>query len=191
MKRLLAASLVALVWLRKGKYEPAALTFVLVFGFVQAAAISLGGLQFSRDGLKNVLVVAQVALSLLLLVGAGLFLRSLRNATAIDAGLNTESVLLASVNPDLNGYAPPEIANFYHQLEERLRELPGVRAVGASEAALLSGDFSSVGLIVPGQPLPPSGPARGILAPGVAGKPVLGVGGRKARWPIPSPFRAI
>jgi len=57
----------------------------------------------------------------------------------------SESVLLASVNPELSGYSPPEIANFYHQLEERLRELPGVRAVGASEAALLSGDSSSVG----------------------------------------------
>ena len=47
---------------------------------------------------------------------------------AIDAGLNTESVLLASVNPELSGYGPSEIANFYHQLEERLRDLPGVRA---------------------------------------------------------------
>jgi predicted permease len=119
--------------------------------------------------LKNALVVAQVALSLLLLVGAGLFLRSLRNAAAIDAGLNTESVLLASVNPELSGYSPPEIANFYHQLEERLRELPGVRAVGASEAALLSGESSSVGLTVPGRPLPPSGPARGILMNRIGG----------------------
>jgi predicted permease len=110
----------------------------------------------------RVLVISQVALSLLLIIGAGLFLRTLRNVVAIDAGLNTEGVLLTSINPELNGYMPPQIVNFYRQLEARLGEEPGVRAVATSEAAVLSGDFSSVGLIVPGHPRP-SGPARGIL----------------------------
>jgi predicted permease len=122
-----------------------------------------------RLELRKVLVISQVALSLLLLVAAGLFLRSLRNAVAIDAGLNTENVLLASMNPDLNGYPRDHIENFYQQLLARLRDLPGVRAVGMSEMALLSGGYSNVGMIVAGRPLPPPGQERGILLNKIGG----------------------
>jgi predicted permease len=114
-----------------------------------------------RFDLRTALVIAQVALSLLLLVGAGLFLRSLRNAAAIDVGLNTENVLMASVNPELNGYSRSQVAAFYGQLMARLRDQPGVRAVGMSQAALLSGDYSQIGMTVPGRPDPPGG--RSIL----------------------------
>jgi predicted permease len=127
--------------------------------------------------LRKALVVSQVALSLLLLVGAGLFLRSLRNTAAIDAGLNTENVLLASMNPELNGYAPGHTENFYRQLVARLRDLPGVRSVGLSEAALLSGEYSSVGLIVSGRPLPPRGADRGILLNKIEGDFFQAAGG--------------
>src|SRR5262249_53395608 len=122
-----------------------------------------------RFELRKTLVVAQVALSLLLLVGAGLFLRSLRNAFAIDVGLNTEHVLLASMNPDLNGYMPERVENFYQQLLTRLRDLPGVKAVAVAQMPLLSGGYNQVGMIVAGRPLPPSGPERGILLNKIGG----------------------
>jgi predicted permease len=110
-----------------------------------------------RFGLRRLLVVAQVALSLLLLVGAGLFLRSLRNAASIRTGLTTGGVLMASVNPRLNGYTPAQIGNFYQQLETHLRDTAGVREVGMSEVPLLSGSFNAVGLRVPGRPDGPQG----------------------------------
>jgi predicted permease len=74
---------------------------------------------------------------------------------------------MASMNPALSGYTLPQIANFYRQLEARAREIPGVRAVGLSESAVLSGDWSGVGLKVPGQP-PPAG-GNGILLNKVGG----------------------
>ncbi len=135
------------------------------------------GAALGRFGLRQALVISQVALSLLLLVGAGLFLRSLRNAVAIDVGLNTESVLLASMNPDLNGYTPASVASFYRQLAARLRELPGVRAVALSEVAMLSGDYFSVGLIVPGRPPLPPGPDRGVMLNQIEGDFFQAAGG--------------
>jgi predicted permease len=114
-----------------------------------------------RYGLRKLLVVAQVALSLLLLAGAGLFVRSLENIKAVDSGMHVESVLLASVNPALNGYTPPQVRNFFQQLVERVEALPGVRSAALVEAPLLSGDYSMVGMRVPGRPDPPKG--RSIL----------------------------
>jgi predicted permease len=122
-----------------------------------------------RFELRRALVVSQVALSLLLLVGAGLFLRSLRNAVVIDVGLNTENVLLASMSPDLSGYPPELVGNFYQQLLARLRDLPGVKAVGMAQMPLLSGGYNMVGMIVPGRPLPPLGRDRGILVNKIGG----------------------
>ena len=122
-----------------------------------------------RFDLRSALAASQMALSLLLLVGAGLFLRSLRNVVAVDAGLKTESVLLASVDPSLNGYTPQQVGNFYRELRSRVGALPGVQNVALVEIPLLSGAFSSVGMIVPGRPLAPPGPGRGILINTVGG----------------------
>jgi len=106
---------------------------------------------------RQSLVVAQVALSMLLLVGSGLFLQSLRNVAKLRIGLDTDNVLMASMNPALSGYTQPQVADFYRQLEARLHEIPGVRAVGLSEVALLSGGWNGVGLMVPGRPVPAGG----------------------------------
>src|SRR5207244_2069678 len=114
-----------------------------------------------RFALGKVLVIAQVALSLMLLVGAGLFIRTLENVKAIDAGIRVENVLLASMDPRLNGYTPAQLKNFYQQLLERIRALPGVSSAGLAEAPLLSGNYSMVGMRVPGRPDPPHG--RSIL----------------------------
>lgn len=104
-----------------------------------------------RFELRKALVVAQVALSLLLLVGAGLFLTTLRNVAAIDIGMNTKNVLMASMHPELNGYTSARVINFYQQLMPRLRDLPGVQAVGGSAQPLLSGSYMQVGMKVPGK----------------------------------------
>jgi len=114
-----------------------------------------------RFGFGKLLVIAQVALSLMLLVGAGLFIRTLQNVKAIDAGVRVENVLLASMDPALNGYTPAQVKSFYQQLLERVKVLPGVSSAGLAQAPLLSGDYSMVGLRVPGRPDPPQG--RSIL----------------------------
>ncbi len=119
--------------------------------------------------LGKFLVVSQVTLSLLLLVTAGLFLRSLRNAANVNAGINTENVVQATLNPALNGYPPGQITNFYRQLQARLQSLPGVESVATTAYPLLSGTSNGAGLIVPGRPLPPDYHDRAILMNFVGG----------------------
>jgi predicted permease len=117
----------------------------------EGASLSAGP---RRVDLGKVLVVSQVTLSLLLLVGAGLFLRSLRNATNVDAGVNTENVVQASMNPDLSGYPPAQLTSFYRQLQLRLQNLDGVEAVATTAYPFFSGTLNGAGLLVPGRPAP-------------------------------------
>lgn len=107
-----------------------------------------------RIDFGRALVVSQVTLSMMLLVGAGLFLRSLRNATTLDAGVNTENVVQASMNPELNGYPPTQLTGFYRQLQLRLQNLDGVESVATTAFPLLSGTYDGAGLLVPGRPAP-------------------------------------
>src|SRR4030095_14717845 len=79
-----------------------------------------------RPKLRNLLVVTQVALSLMLLVSAGLLVKSLRNAQAMNPGFRTDHLLMASVNVGLHGYDEARGRRFYKQLGERLQSLPGV-----------------------------------------------------------------
>ena len=79
-------------------------------------------------GLRKALVAGQVALSLLLLIGAGLFVRSLRNLKDLDPGFRTKNLLTFSVDPTLNGYAPERTLQFYRQLKENLDSIPGVES---------------------------------------------------------------
>ena len=104
----------------------------------------------SRSALSRALVVAQVALSLVLLVTAGLFLRSLGTATNVDKGFDPDNLLLASVDPGLQGYDRARSEVFYHRLVERLRALPGVKAVGLGEMVQLSAGNQQRGIDVPG-----------------------------------------
>ena len=89
-----------------------------------------------RFSLRNLLVIAQVALSLVLLVGAGLFVRSLGKLQALDVGFRPERMLVASLDPSLHGYDRAKGRELYRTLLERVRSLPGVRA--ASLAATVS-----------------------------------------------------
>ena len=91
-----------------------------------------------RFSLRNALVVVQVALSLVLLVGAGLFLRSLGNASSIDIGMKPDNVLLMAVDPKLHQYSREKTQQFLQQLRERVSTLPGVRSVSFVDSIPLS-----------------------------------------------------
>ena len=91
-------------------------------------------------GLRKALVVAQVALSLLLLIGAGLFLQSLSNLKGLNPGFDTENLLSFAVNPTINGYTIERSREFYRQLTERLQQIPGVSGVTLAVMPLLDGN---------------------------------------------------
>ncbi|HUO36138.1 MAG TPA: ABC transporter permease [Candidatus Acidoferrum sp.] len=100
-----------------------------------------------RQFARNTLVAAQVAGSLLLLVVAGLFTRSLGNAQRVDLGFNPDHVLNLSLSPDEVGYKDPQAREFYRELLTRVRALPGV--VSASEAfSVPMGAISSADQII-------------------------------------------
>jgi predicted permease len=102
---------------------------------------SVGSRQRSR--LRNALVIAQVALSMLLLVGAGLFVRSLRVSQRVDPGFNPHGLLVASYNLFPNGYTPETGRIFHERLVRRLQAEPGVRAVGLAARLPLGFEGSS------------------------------------------------
>ena len=90
-----------------------------------------------RNRLRGLLVVAQVAISLLLLVGAGLFLRSLRAQQAVDPGFDTENLLTFRVRPAADRYDPAAARRFYADLQERVGRLPGVESVSVAQLVQL------------------------------------------------------
>jgi predicted permease len=92
----------------------------------------------SRSLLSKSLVVAQVSLSLLLLIGAGLLIRTLRNLQQVETGFNTRNLLLFSVDPNLVGYEDERLATLYQQMSERIEAVPGVSSVTFSQLPLLS-----------------------------------------------------
>jgi predicted permease len=91
-----------------------------------------------RSLLSRGLVVVQVALSLLLLIGAGLFVRTLLNLQRVDPGFNTQNLLLFDVEPALVGYKDDKLRQIYAQIGERLESVPGVQGVTFSRMPLLS-----------------------------------------------------
>jgi predicted permease len=84
----------------------------------------------SRSRASKGLVVAQMALSIVLLVSAGLFLRDLRNATTVDKGFVSDNVLIATLAPGLQGYDRARSEQLYRRVRETLTALPTVKAVG-------------------------------------------------------------
>jgi predicted permease len=84
---------------------------------------------FRRFSLRNIIVVVQVAISLVLLISAALFVRSLQKMQGVDPGFKTENAFLMSVDLDLQGYTKAKGRDFYRQLTERLKTLPGVQDV--------------------------------------------------------------
>ncbi len=132
-----------------------ALTFVtgIVFGLLPALRASRpdpwttlkdtmgsiagsGGSLFLRKGL----VTAQVALSFLLLFGAGLFVRSLQNLKGTDPGVSLDNLVTFQLAPALSGYSDDRASIFYRDLRDRLRATPGVQSAAVATVPILSGD---------------------------------------------------
>jgi predicted permease len=91
-------------------------------------------------GLRKSLVVAQVTLSLLLLVGAGLFIRSLQNLKGLDPGFQTKNLLTFAFDPPLNGYKPERSRQILRQVYENLNALPGVESASLAIMAIMEGN---------------------------------------------------
>jgi predicted permease len=103
-----------------------------------------------RLGLGKWLVVMQVALSMVVLAGAGLLLRTLNKLHSIDPGFDTRNILLFSINPELAGYSKKQISGLYANLQTRLAALPGVANASYSSHAILDGGLSTEDVRVEG-----------------------------------------
>jgi predicted permease len=140
----------------------AAVATAIVFGVIPALQISRGALapqqgdsrlaqsDMSPRRFRGALVLLQIALSLPLLIGAGLFLHSLRNLKTIAPGFDKNRVILASLNPSLNGYSAERTRTIYDELLSRARALPGVRSAALATGVVLSGGWDQINVKVEG-----------------------------------------
>jgi predicted permease len=101
--------------------------------------------------LSKGLIVTQVALSLLLLVGAGLFIRTLYNLQRVNLGFNPENLLVFTLKPEQGGYKDERLVQFYQQLFARLDHLPGVRAATFGKVALIANENWFYDFLLPGE----------------------------------------
>src|SRR5580692_4771012 len=99
----------------------------------EAAAVVGGG----HSGLRKSLVIAQVTLSLLLLIGAGLFTRSLGNLRNLGPGFPAQNLVGFEIDPSFSGYSVPRMKVFYPQLLESLASIPGVQSTGLASVRIL------------------------------------------------------
>jgi putative ABC transport system permease protein len=111
-----------------------------------------------RRRLRETLVVAELALALVMLIGAGLLMNSFLKLRAIDPGFNPRNLLTMTLSlAGASQYVGPAREAFYHQLEDRLRALPGVESASAINHLPLAGDWWGTPLTIEGRPLPPPG----------------------------------
>jgi predicted permease len=96
------------------------------------------------------LVTAQIALSMTLLVAAGLFVRSLANVSRVDLGLETAGMVTFGISPELNGYEPEQSRMLFERLERELAAIPGVTGVTASMVPVLAGSSWGTDVAVQG-----------------------------------------
>jgi putative ABC transport system permease protein len=113
----------------------------------QAGSVAGGG---GQARFRKVLVAAQTGLSLLLMVGAGLFARSLYNLKNQDMGFRTDHLLAFEINPKLNGYTNAQIFSLYDRLVGQVNSEPGVRAVTCSRMGLIADSNSGSNITVAG-----------------------------------------
>jgi putative ABC transport system permease protein len=144
---------------------------VLLFNFVLAILVSLlfslapihlfwrpdltpaltthaGGIGRSALGLRRVLVVAQISLSFLLVVGAGLLTRTLLNLKSVPVGFATDHLVTFSIDTGLAGYEPDHTEQIYHQILDNVSQLPGVRSVTATNDPELANSDSGANITI-------------------------------------------
>ena len=137
----------------------------LLFGVVpavRATSVDLAGamkessrsVTGGRTWLSKGLLVLQVAMSLVLLIGAGLFLRTLNNLRSVDVGFNANNLLMFRINPLASRYEADRIGPLRTRTTDVLTALPGVQSVAFTRMTLLSGGQSITGMFVPGQTQP-------------------------------------
>ena len=130
----------------------------LVPAWITSRPLLIGSLKgedaMARPGrrltLRNVLVVAQIAMSLVLLCATGLFLRSLQRATGIDIGFRSRNVVMLSVDPRVHGYTPERTTQFLTNLREQAATIPGVISAAETDSIPLSGGHRSDGFHMAG-----------------------------------------
>jgi predicted permease len=144
-----------------------------------AAAASSGSLgqRGSRAPLGKLLIVGQVALSVVLLVGAAMLVHSLRNVQSTDVGLDRDHLLIVEVDAEARGYAGARLLGLAHNLRDRIAAIPGVDAVTYSQNGIFSGSESGTSFEIPGfvaRTPSDTNAAYDIVGPGY----VRGIGGR-------------
>jgi predicted permease len=115
---------------------------------------------FRRSRLRNAMVIAQIALSLVILIAAGLVVRTLQYLQTMSPGFNPENAITMSVDLGLQGYDKPRGQQFYRQLFERVQSLPGVKSMSMADFIPLSLNYNSYNIYVEGE-----APVRGANVP--------------------------
>jgi predicted permease len=144
----------------------ASLLTSVIFGILPALHLSRQDLNHSLKeggrqqgaavgrGAREMLIIAEVAMSMVLLVGAGLLIRSLQRLEDVDPGFNADRVVTMEVSLAMARYEEGQQMPFYQQLEERVRRLASVRSVGAANMLPLSSNYDSRGIQIEDDPKP-------------------------------------
>jgi putative ABC transport system permease protein len=141
----------------------------LIFGLAPALQLSKPNLSESlkesgrstgpsshRNRLRSTLVVSEIALTLVLLICAGLLIRTVARLKSVDTGFDTSNVLTMSIGlPQVKYPKPEDRIAFFKQVTDRIATLPGVKAAGTTSVLPLSSNFDGRGLLVEDQPKPP------------------------------------
>ncbi|HYK21800.1 MAG TPA: ABC transporter permease, partial [Pyrinomonadaceae bacterium] len=124
-------------------------------GSLKEGGKNIGGSAGSHH-LRNLFVITQVALALVLLVGAGLLVKSLNRLQAVDPGFNAKNLLTVRVSLLRKYDSDPKVIQFFQQAIEQMKTIPGVEAVGAINTPPFTGLYSGTTVEVDGQKLPPA-----------------------------------
>ncbi len=200
-----AAELESLEWITSPSVSPGAALAVVVTAALVAAglgsltrALPVSPVQSLREGgtagttprrrsVRELMIVGQITVALVLVTGAGLLLRSAINLGRVDSGLDTDGSWMASVAlPPVRYGGYEEAGRFFQQLSERMEALPGIRSVGATNAPPLSGQDGCALIFVEGRPLAsderPPCVATPMVAPGYFDALGIPVRGRAPGW---------
>src|SRR5581483_4223981 len=121
---------------------------------VHALKIRTGGTSAAAGSwsFKQTLIASQIALSLVLIVGAGLFIRTLRNFSAVDPGFDRDHILTVWLDTHMGGYKSEQLSSLYRQLIEQVEAVPGVRSASLASCGLAAGCHDASDIYLPGVP---------------------------------------